>query len=358
MRTTRFTCEECGATFEAVNNGRNRFCSEPCRTAWRCRNVRYEKTCEQCGARFQAKEKRYRLCSRKCAHAWNRAQRPPTLTACEWCGIKFQPTHHHGGKGPKKAQRACSVFCSKALKATRTSSPLSFCEGCGNLIPGRKSKRRRYCAPKCRLGAYVPRGVGEMRKWTCRHCRGTFLKPKPSGRQPSVCDDCRSAQRRLRPRTPKIKGGVVTNVFSRDNWTCHLCGGEIPRLPPSESCNPLYGEIDHVTPRRHGGTDDPENLRASHRACNGNKSDRIEVESGSTMLITCPACGPWAYAPAFDMVAGCRCGRHVIGGDEGGCLVGDIDFDVMHAKSAEITKLMRSLSKRRESKYKREALVA
>jgi 5-methylcytosine-specific restriction endonuclease McrA len=45
-----------------------------------------------------------------------------------------------------------------------------------------------------------------------------------------------------------------TAILERDNYTCH-CG------------NPAT-HVDHITRKRHGGTDDPHNLRATCAHCN------------------------------------------------------------------------------------------
>jgi 5-methylcytosine-specific restriction enzyme A len=33
--------------------------------------------------------------------------------------------------------------------------------------------------------------------------------------------------------------------------------------------------VDHILPRAHGGTDDPSNLQAAHRSCNGRKGAQL-----------------------------------------------------------------------------------
>jgi len=51
-------------------------------------------------------------------------------------------------------------------------------------------------------------------------------------------------------------------VIARDRGVCWLCG-----YPGADTA-------DHVVPRAHGGSDDPSNLRAAHRACNSARKDR------------------------------------------------------------------------------------
>ena len=52
-------------------------------------------------------------------------------------------------------------------------------------------------------------------------------------------------------------------VLRRDNYTCRYCGAFAPQA---------VLEVDHVTPRKHGGKDAPENLVAACQDCNRGKS--------------------------------------------------------------------------------------
>ncbi len=49
-------------------------------------------------------------------------------------------------------------------------------------------------------------------------------------------------------------------VLSRDKCVCAICG------------KPGANEVDHITPKASGGTDDLSNLRAVHKACHQHKS--------------------------------------------------------------------------------------
>lgn len=62
-------------------------------------------------------------------------------------------------------------------------------------------------------------------------------------------------------------------IWERDNKTCYLCGGRI------KSWRGAYMHVDHLFPWSHGGTNDPENLRATHVRCNLEKSNYIIDES-------------------------------------------------------------------------------
>jgi 5-methylcytosine-specific restriction endonuclease McrA len=49
---------------------------------------------------------------------------------------------------------------------------------------------------------------------------------------------------------------------------CGICGQPFtdPNDPPV---------VDHIHPRAYGGTDDPSNLQAAHRSCNGRKGAQL-----------------------------------------------------------------------------------
>lgn len=67
-------------------------------------------------------------------------------------------------------------------------------------------------------------------------------------------------------------------VYTRDNWTCHICGLGIPeelrinRRIEVAGYNPLSPTLDHVVPCKLGGDHTLENLKAAHHSCNAKKS--------------------------------------------------------------------------------------
>ena len=65
-----FVCEVCGKDFESINNGKNRFCSNVCKSKWRRENKcdNEKRICIICGNEFETnKYKKAKCCSRKCA---------------------------------------------------------------------------------------------------------------------------------------------------------------------------------------------------------------------------------------------------------------------------------------------------
>jgi len=68
------------------------------------------------------------------------------------------------------------------------------------------------------------------------------------------------------------KQEVISIIKNRDGDFCFICKKEFIEEPPT---------IDHWIPKAHGGKDDVENLRITHRKCNTEKADRIPNEDGT-----------------------------------------------------------------------------
>ena len=66
-----------------------------------------------------------------------------------------------------------------------------------------------------------------------------------------------------------ISGTVRYEVLKRAGHRCELCG-----IPADER----WLEVDHILPRRHGGTDDISNLQALCYKCNANKGARDDSD--------------------------------------------------------------------------------
>ena len=66
-----------------------------------------------------------------------------------------------------------------------------------------------------------------------------------------------------------ISGTVRYEVLRRAGFRCELCG-----VPADERAL----EVDHITPRRHGGSDDLTNLQALCYRCNANKGARDDTD--------------------------------------------------------------------------------
>ena len=82
---------------------------------------------------------------------------------------------------------------------------------------------------------------------------------------------------------------VVRLVETRARQRCEYC-----RMHQSLQGGTFH--IEHVTPRSHGGSDDPDNLALACPSCNLHKSDRIEAidpDSGVEMALFNPRTACW-----------------------------------------------------------------
>ncbi len=73
---------------------------------------------------------------------------------------------------------------------------------------------------------------------------------------------------------------VRQTVRSRASLHCEYCGLH-------EDDSPVVShQIEHIIPRKHGGTDDPENLALACIACNLYKGSNLSGIDGQTGLVT------------------------------------------------------------------------
>ena len=63
-------------------------------------------------------------------------------------------------------------------------------------------------------------------------------------------------------------------VLERDEWTCGICGGEIPK--GLKWPHPLSPHIDHIIPLSEGGKEEYTNVQAAHASCNMQKGARLD----------------------------------------------------------------------------------
>lgn len=149
------------------------------------------------------------------------------------------------------------------------------CVECGK--PTGNFKSRRYCSAACyarvwRVGKTFPnyRRKGRPSSYSCAKCgvKVSLAVPDGGGRvkriDSKLCLPCRKQNK---------FGMNVRELARRDGTNCAICGEEIDmtlKRPAS-----MFGpSVDHIVPRAHGGSDDPENLQLAHYWCNAVKSDR------------------------------------------------------------------------------------
>lgn len=68
-----FKCENCGKEFKTIHNGKNRFCSNNCKSAFRRKSGvdDVERVCIKCGRKFKANKYTKRKSCDNCKGRWN-----------------------------------------------------------------------------------------------------------------------------------------------------------------------------------------------------------------------------------------------------------------------------------------------
>lgn len=109
----------------------------------------------------------------------------------------------------------------------------------------RPGKTRKMVAPCSSCGRRV---WGESESPTCAVCR-------------------KRAKRGI-----EISAADRLAIYERDGWTCGICLEPVDKaLTGHDQFGPT---LDHIQPRSLGGSDDHENLRLAHRACNSARGNR------------------------------------------------------------------------------------
>lgn len=152
------------------------------------------------------------------------------------------------------------------------------CEQCGERYNGVRSGRgNRFCGARCRDVWYQAQRTAavqdKLKEMACPTCDTTFRQKHPTQK---YC--CRKCERILmwsnatHIRRARTSSGYVNPfvVFTRDGWTCKICGCDTPRSMRG-TLAPNAPELDHVVPPGIGGEHSYENTQCACRACNGAK---------------------------------------------------------------------------------------
>lgn len=194
---------------------------------------------------------------------------------CTYCGGLFRQMRNRWV--------CCSRVCANRANGARTRARLDWAT--------RSSAARVRWMRRHRVGREEYRTtVGAPPRWrrpgaavqphpiSCMDCQQEF-----TGKGRRLCGSCstrrtREGKRRSKVRRRAAKRGIATadrylasDIYERDGWRCHLCGGRLRRgaVVP----HPRAATIDHLVPIAAGGTDTRTNVAAAHFECNWRRRD-------------------------------------------------------------------------------------
>lgn len=157
------------------------------------------------------------------------------------------------------------------LQLQRHGTPKGYQKGC-RCDPCREAENRRCrerYARRRAAGGYSDPGNVEC---TCLTCGREFK----AGKLRSFCS--RECYRNGVGTAPDhdwyISRGWRLFIYDRDGWRCQLCGEPVDMV--ADTTHPSAPTLDHIVPRSRGGSDDPDNLRLTHRGCNARRQSAID----------------------------------------------------------------------------------
>lgn len=133
-----------------------------------------------------------------------------------------------------------------------------------------KERNAKYRAGhKAEISAYQ-KAYQEKNRAACTHHVVKCMKAKPA----LYREIHRGSHDRRRARILSLPTETFRNseIFARDNWTCHLCKGPVD--PDLKYPNPMSASLDHVVPIARGGSHTRGNVACSHLKCNVIKNAR------------------------------------------------------------------------------------
>lgn len=227
------------------------------------------------------------FCNDFCSRRFNgKASSDPLPVACLFCGgvlvHKTRPKKYCSKKHSDKAR----AVARKKVKVTKS------CVNCFVSFESSMSKQK-FCSTACRK---IVQSIQQSQRWRannpipenfvyqCDDCsvlveRDYLVRRGAYGR---FCDVCRLHRKRARYRMKTVRRQSLTvkpsrlscdEVAARDNYVCHICDGWVDMSLPRTIG--LGATVDHVIPLSKGGSDEPENLRLAHWACNVRKGSKV-----------------------------------------------------------------------------------
>lgn len=189
--------------------------------------------CTQCGEPFTARTTQAKYCGQRCRDMAKGLR--IGLTCCD-CGKPMQCSATSAPQGKAK--------CSECRKAH---DGVTAKEGC-KCAACKTAKSNYMVAYKERIRA--EHGVHYTTLFRRKFKETTGIRYSPGSKE-------------------WISPTQRVELYERDNWTCHLCGEPVNTDGPWN--HDMHPSLDHLIPRSHGGSDDPDNLKTAHRVCNSKR---------------------------------------------------------------------------------------
>lgn len=260
--------------------------------------------CFECGEEFTPKIATSKYCSKPCAVKVKKRNELGKIgkATCVTCGSEFQPKSQ---ADPKQGRfnKYCSTKCRtahpdwknvKRQKAAQylTKKPFSNvffpdCKVCGKLFTASLSKTM-LCSTPCRaewgrIKAYQNDSKGFVSEnFNCQECGKAFATKYGVKRRMFCSEKCSSRNvkragrhaRRARLKQVEVERISPIIIFTRDKWTCRICGIKTPKKLQGLSVDNAPS-LDHIIPVAKGGSHTYANLQCACRRCNSYKCDKI-----------------------------------------------------------------------------------
>lgn len=176
--------------------------------------------------------------------------------------------------------RSCGCLRSEASKS-RVQRYLKrnehTCAHCSVSFLHSATKAVKYCSSQCREKAASARYRASLAAKQCV-CGSKFSPKRPTQVYCSTsCERRVSHAKKRAHRQTQIRGGERIDpfvVFSRDRWTCQLCGVKTPKNKRGKH-KVNSPELDHVVPISRGGLHVMTNVQCACRQCNMRKGASV-----------------------------------------------------------------------------------
>lgn len=259
------------------------------------------RVCVICGVLFERGPKKTSTitCSTECRRQRQRQRearkqysKSKPSVQCLTCDVEIRD-RKGSGPGRKYCSYACAYARTKDRPLCRPDHCRIYvfpCECCGAANVSRKP--RRFCNSLCYDRFYnnqVRQVVEKIRPawWkeirSCPRCGCSF--EALSENQVCCSKRCRKALEKYRRRVSSDnKNGAdrigMAQLARRDNWTCHLCGGQVNH--GKFSGHQLDATIDHLVPVSKGGRHVWSNVKLAHFICNSRRGAQDLIECAGT----------------------------------------------------------------------------